>query len=183
MNANIICQQAAIYSLQLDHYQTLNQKLIEGFLQYRDKPDIKQTHFFHQRYENIYLDEQHIAAIADIKKAAINSAASLLNKEANTLKAGLWFNAMEKNHITTAHRHDDDDELLSAVYYIQVPENSGDLEFTQQRCTTYLKPQAGMMAFFPPSLMHRVLENKSDELRLSLGINIGPLYQQDDNFS
>ena len=175
MSANIILQQAAIYSLQLENYQALNQKLIEGFLQCRDRPDIKQTHFFHQRYENIYLDEEHIAAIADIKQAAINAAADILNKDAATLKAGLWFNAMEKGHITTAHRHDDDDELLSAVYYIQVPENSGELEFTRQRCTTYLKPETGMMAFFPPDLMHRVLENKSNELRLSLGINIGPV--------
>ncbi len=182
MSTQLILQQPAIYSLHVDNHTTLNQQLVEGFLQHRHRDDIKQSHFFHQRYENIYLDESHIAAIAKIKDAAIMAAAKILKQSDTGLKAGLWFNAMEKGHITTAHRHDDDDELLSAVYYIQVPENSGELEFTHQRCTTYLQPEAGLMVFFPPDLMHRVLENKSDQLRLSLGINIGPLNQSESLF-
>ena len=174
MPAPLKLQHPPLYSVILDDFEKLNQQLIEGFLQHGNDPDVKQTHYFHDRYENIYLQEKHIAAIGKIKQAAVQYAAEILQQPTEQLKAGLWFNAMGKGHVTTAHRHDDDDELLSAVYYVQTPENSGELEFTTSHCTTRLKPQAGMMAFFPPDLMHSVGKNLSDELRLSLGINIGP---------
>ena len=35
--------------------------------------------------------------------------------------------AMDAGQRTTLHHHDENDELLSAVYYIRVPENSGNL--------------------------------------------------------
>lgn len=82
---------------------------------------------------------------------------------------------------TTLHQHDDDDELLSAVYYIKVPENSGTLILHKTPIKTQVTPQEGMFAFFPPDMPHEVTENMSNSARISLGINIGPLHPDDNN--
>ena len=37
-----------------------NQLVLNGFLQQYQQPDIKRTHLFGSRYENIYLNEKHI---------------------------------------------------------------------------------------------------------------------------
>ena len=41
--------------------------------------------------------------------------------------------------------------------------------------TTRLMPKAGNFHFFPPSLSHRVDVNRSQEQRLSLAFNLGPM--------
>jgi len=87
--------------------------------------------------------------------------------------AGFWLNEMEPGHVTLAHRHDEDDELLSGVYYIHVAENSGDLMLEQGGVTTRISPQAGMLVLFPPDVLHHVTENLSTETRLSIGMNFG----------
>ena len=76
---------------------------------------------------------------------------------------------------TTQHQHDDDDELLSAVYYVQVTDNSGTLQLGKGPILTQVTPQEGLFVFFPPNMPHEVTENLSEQCRVSLGINIGPV--------
>jgi len=87
--------------------------------------------------------------------------------------AGYWFNHMPAGAVTTLHRHDDDDELLSAAYYVTVPENSGDLIIHTESGPLRIQPEAGSIIFFYPDVAHEVTENRSDQNRLSLGINFG----------
>ena len=136
--------------------------------------DIRQSHHFGGRYENIYIDSKKIPELDTILHQAIQCASEILDIPTSRLKAGLWFNAMGKGQVTTAHRHDDDDELLSAVYYVRIPENSGQLILSEQNLRTEVTPKAGMFMFFPSDMMHEVTVNNSEEMRLSLGINIGP---------
>ena len=91
------------------------------------------------------------------------------------VRVGFWFNAMQPGQVTGAHTHDDDDECLSAVYYIFAPDNSGDLILHAEEGLFSLKPEAGRFVFFPPSMLHEVTDNQSDEFRLSVGINFGPI--------
>ena len=93
---------------------------------------------------------------------------------ANTLRAGFWFNAMEAGHRTTLHHHDENDELLSAVYYIRVPENSGELILHDDDRKVCIQPQEGKLVMFAPDVLHEVTANLSSGLRLSVGMNIGP---------
>lgn len=162
------------YSAHLDNYQQLNQNLFNGYYQFVNDENIKRSHFFEGRYENIYIGKDAIPELNIILNTAIGHTAHILNLNKNTLKAGLWFNAMEPGHVTLAHRHDDDDELLSAVYYITVPENSGELILRHKQLATHVTPEEGMFVFFPPDISHEVSKNNSNEVRLSLGINIGP---------
>ncbi len=98
----------------------------------------------------------------------------MLGTEADTLRAGFWFNAMEAGQQTALHHHDENDELLSAVYYIRVPENSGDLILHDDDRRVCIQPQEGKLVMFAPHVLHEVTVNYSSELRLSVGMNIGP---------
>ncbi|MFW2373869.1 MAG: 2OG-Fe(II) oxygenase [Gammaproteobacteria bacterium] len=163
-----------LYSYQIEQAEQLNHKLYQGFLSHVDDGDIRRSHHFGGRYENIYIDSEKIPELDTILHQAIACASEILNKPVTKLKAGLWFNAMGKGQVTTAHRHDDDDELLSAVYYIRTPQNSGQLILSDQNLRAEITPKAGLFMFFPPDMMHEVTVNNSEEMRLSLGINIGP---------
>lgn len=150
---------------------TLNRQLYEGFMQHCDAPGVKKTHLFHGRYENIYLDEHHVPALGSLLSLVRGKAETLLQRR--DLAIGCWFNHMPPQALTTRHNHDDGFELLSAVYYVRVPANSGKLILhgdPVQRIT----PEAGLLLFFPPTLDHEVSPNHSDEHRLSIAFNIGP---------
>ncbi len=167
-------QYPQLYAVHLEDASALNQNLFDGFMNHIDDEDIRRSHYFDGRYENIYIGSDKIPEITTILEQVIHYASQILQRPENQLKAGLWFNAMGHGHTTTAHRHDDDDELLSAVYYVRIPENSGELILSDRNFATHVTPQEGMFAFFPPDMMHEVTENKSKDMRLSLGINIGP---------
>lgn len=164
----------ALYSRLLDKADDINSRLLSSFYKHLDDEDNKCTHFFDNRYENIYISSEKIPDKSLILDAAIETAGTILDMDISKLQAGLWFNAMQPGNSTTAHRHDDYDELLSAVYYVKVPENSGELILTVNNFTTHVTPREGMMVFFPADMIHQVTENKSNDMRLSLGINIGP---------
>jgi len=163
-----------LYSAYLDNFEHINPALSGGYFRHADDENINRSHFFEGRYENIYITKEIIPELNTIQNAAIEYAANILELDKNSLKSGLWFNAMAPGHTTSVHSHDDDDELLSAVYYITVPDDSGNLVLHHKHFTTRVTPAAGMFVFFPPDISHEVSRNNSTKTRLSLGINIGP---------
>lgn len=163
-----------LHSQNLDNFDNINQRLIDGLNSHVDNDSTRKSHHFFGRYENIYIDKKEIPSISDILNYAKIYSAEILDCDVNDLKAGLWFNVMNPGDKTTLHRHDDDDELLSAVYYVQVTKNSGTLHLIKDPVKIEVKPKAGMFVFFKPDMPHEVSENLSDECRISLGINIGP---------
>ena len=169
-----LLQHPTFFSAYLDDFENINQALSKGYMDHLNDESIKRSHFFEGRYENIYITQETVKEISIILGAAIEHTANILTTPKDSLKAGLWFNAMEPGNITLAHRHDDDDELLSGAYYIAVPENSGELILSHKNFATHVTPTEGMFVFFPPDIKHEVSRNDSDKTRLSLGINIGP---------
>ena len=157
--------------------ENLNRELLAGFLAHYENADIKRTHLFNDRYENIYLSTAQVPQLAAIFELATAHATAISGNR--NLRAGGWFNYMPPGAVTTAHRHDDDDEVLSAVYYVSVPENAGNLVLHQPGGEITITPEAGMFVFFAPDAVHEVTENKSSEARLSIGINIGPVHEDD----
>lgn len=172
-------QHFSLHTTQLGHFQKLNQQLLEGLNRHIDDKNTRKTHLFFGRYENIYISSDQVPQISEILNSVIKIAAKILKRPSCELKAGLWFNVMNPGDKTTLHKHDDDDELLSAVYYIKVPSNSGSLILGKEPAYTKLTPQEGLLAFFPPNMPHEVTENLSQECRISLGINIGPLLPEE----
>ena len=150
---------------------SLNKKIVAGFSSHYEDSDIKRTHLFNGRYENIYLNENHIPELKAVMEEACRHAQTILGT--SEVKAGYWFNCMPPGAITTVHSHDDDDELLSGVYYVTVPENSGDLVIHTDGEAIKIHPEEGLFVFFKPDVVHEVTQNLSQQERLSIGINFG----------
>ena len=154
----------------------VNQTVLEGFNALKEEDFKTKTHLFNGRFENLYLDPEKIPGLNVIVETAMQEAAKILNLDVNRLVSGFWLNAMRPGDMTTAHTHDDDDELLSCVYYISVPddaEKSGQLIITHDDEQTRITPQEGMFVFFSPATLHEVTENKTQETRLSIAFNFG----------
>ncbi len=172
-------QTSAVYSNSITEPHELNKNLLSAFLRLQNETGIRKTHLFDGRYENIYINAEHIPELALLMKDAIKSAVAILNTE--NLRAGFWFNYMPSGSTTTLHTHDDDDELLSGVYYVHAPDDSGNLilyddaDNNTKKITKKIEiiPKAGNFIFFKPDAPHEVSRNNSNEHRLSIGINFG----------
>ena len=158
----------------LPNATTRNRRVVRAYralgeADYRDR-----SHYIDGRFENVYVETARIPELRLILAHAQACAREILALDDRPLRSGLWFNDMGPGQSTSEHTHEEHDELLSAVYYLEVPENSGDLVLLDRWSSTRLTPRAGMFVFFAPSLPHRVETNRSGQSRLSLGINIGP---------
>jgi len=105
-----------------------------------------------------------------------------------------WANENDKDSSNVIHNHPR--SALSGVYYVQTPENCGDLFFRDPReapamveppmrertswtfqKVTY-KPQVGRLLIFPSWLMHGVEPNLSDQTRVCVSFNVGYTWNQ-----
>lgn len=104
----------------------------------------------------------------------------------------MWINVNTKGNYNTSHTHPG--AILSGVFWISTPENSGNLMFespndhAQYRLfelldsdikdqfnifpTYHFKPNEGRMVIFPPDIRHYVDPNESDEERISIAFNL-----------
>jgi uncharacterized protein (TIGR02466 family) len=103
-----------------------------------------------------------------------------------------WVNINEPGDWNSLHDHNGYDIVLSGIFYVSVPPNSGDLMFFDQRFVNknspyykhYLskiidssnvitfKPKPNYMLLFPPNLLHMVGPNLSQDTRCSVAFNI-----------
>ena len=150
-----------------------NHHLIAAFEQAAAQPRA-QSHFFSGRFENIYIDPDRLIDLPPLLAALQRAATEILQRPVSETLSEYWFNRMEPGHITGLHSHDNDDEVLSVVYYLKVPRNSGNLVLHTPK-KMVIRPRAGDAIFFDPALPHEVTKNNSDETRLSLALNFGPV--------
>lgn len=167
-------QNSTIYIDHLASAAEINRQILNDYHALVEQDMQRRSHFFGGRFENLYIDQQRIPALGQVLAQATIFAASLLNRSELALKRGFWFNDMGPGQSTTRHDHDEDDELLSGVYYIHVPKNSGNLIIHDRYSRTEVTPEAGMFVLFSPSVIHSVTANQSNEKRLSIGMNFGP---------
>lgn len=151
----------------------VNEIILGKYKQLNDDDFKEKTHQFNGRYENIYIETNKIPELEMIVNVALDNAEDILKIKKEKLIFGFWMNEMNAGDVTTAHTHDDDDELLSCVYYINVPEKSGDLIITENNKVTNLKPNEGDFIFFKPDVLHEVSKNESGQSRLSIAFNFG----------
>lgn len=136
--------------------------------------ELRKTHWFDGRYENIYLQRDVHPLLVELIEEALELAAEQLETTADELAVGFWLNLMPPGHSTTLHSHDDMDELLSAVFYLEVPQHSGNLQIQVDGELVNVEPSEGDYLFFSPRLAHAVGQNRSRKPRLSLAMNFGP---------
>lgn len=121
--------------------------------------------------------------------AIANSIPSLEENPIKKIKIFNWVNINSDNHYNVRHSHFNSNNFLSGVYYVSVPENSGRIRFwdprnswiTEMPDNRYfdgghayyaIKPEDGMVIFFPSWLEHDVEPNLSGEERISIAFNI-----------
>jgi hypothetical protein len=158
----------------LDQPDKLNASLYDRFMALSGTDRMMQTHFFAGRFENTYIDKADIPEIAVVLEVLRQQAGRLLDMPVEKLKVGFWFNAMEAGDRTSLHHHDENDELLSAAYYIRVPENSGVLVLHEADRQVSIQPEEGKLVMFAPGMPHEVTPHRGKGLRLSVGMNVGP---------
>ena len=86
-----------------------------------------------------------------------------------------WTIVHEKEHQTYPHNHIEEDYNYACVYWAQTPESSGNLEFYPLGMPgepVIVKPIAGQFMIFPGNIIHGVRQNLSDELRVSMSMNL-----------
>jgi hypothetical protein len=151
---------------------SINEGLQRRFAALRDDSATRRSHYFLGRFENLYVERTRVPEVKPVLDAATAHAAELLGTPA--LRCGFWFNEMGPGQGTTLHSHDDDDELLAAVYYVSVPPGSGRLLLQAGDTVLAVTPEPGLFVFFPPALPHEVEVNAGRGSRLSLAMNFGP---------
>jgi hypothetical protein len=166
---------ASIHGSHLPDAEAINRRILAAFRDLAPEDFSLRTHFFGGRFENLYLEAERIPEVSLVLGHAEACARAFLNHGGQPLRLGFWFNAQGPGQDTSAHTHDENDELVSGVYYVNVPKNSGKLVLMDGQLTIRVMPKAGNFLFFPPTLLHRVEVNRSDEQRLSIAFNLGPL--------
>lgn len=153
--------------------EEINRQIMAAYAPLREEDIVKRSHHFGGRYENLYIERDRIPAIQLVLAQAEEYAKTILQAQ-QPIRSGFWFNDMGPGQSTSEHDHDEYDELLSGVYYVQVPEKSGNLMILDQYSRTEVNSQAGMFVFFAPTVLHSVSANNSSQRRISLGMNFGP---------
>lgn len=89
-----------------------------------------------------------------------------------------WSHILEPKEQTMMHTHVNRQifpETLSWVYYVDVPENSGDLAFWlnvgSKTVVHNVQAQAGTLIIFPDWIPHYTYKNASDSVRISVSGN------------
>jgi len=83
-----------------------------------------------------------------------------------------WFNVNGPGHFNNWHDHGDFGDKISGCLYIQVPEDSGNIEFHKGKEFTSIQPRPGMLILFANNIKHRVLLNSSNEDRITMAFNL-----------
>lgn len=168
---NSVMEQNSYHTFFLTEMCSRNDAIYQAFRSITPAEYDKQTHLFNGRYENIYIKPGSIDQLEPLIELIKLKAADYLQLNSSQIRMGFWFNVMRPGDSTTRHCHDDLDELLSGVYYIRVPKQSGQIILYTQR-PQKISPEEGMLLFFSPALEHEVLKNESSTIRLSIGFNI-----------
>ena len=98
-----------------------------------------------------------------------------------------WTIIHEREHQTYPHTHINSKEDYAVVYWAQAKKGSGLLELYPTGISgeaVYVEPVEGQFLIFPGSMLHGVRQNLSNDLRVSLSMNIAfdtlePLTEKD----
>lgn len=156
----------------LPHADRVNPALISAFEREKQALDVRRTHHFGGRFENIYIPGQRLPELVPLREFAVKAATRVL--QLSPLRYGFWFNETAPGHGTSLHTHEEDEELLSAVYYLTCPEDSGRLVLHHDGGRITVTPRPGLLVLFPPDLPHEVEKNIGQGTRLSVAFNFGP---------
>ena len=154
------------------HWRRDNPAILAAFRALKSEQALTGSHFFGGRWENLSVSRAAAPALEPVLRQVQRCAANILGMQSAQLQTGFWFNETHPGQRTAPHSHDEFDELLSGVYYVRVPRDSGDLRLGEEALR--IRPREGGLVFFDPALVHSVDEHRGEGMRLSVGFNVGP---------
>jgi uncharacterized RmlC-like cupin family protein len=159
---------APLYASRLPDCAELNRRILAAYAALDEGAFTQRSHHIGGRFENLYLDRTRIPEVDEVLAHAERCAREVLGMGSLPLRSGFWLNVQGPGHATSAHTHDENDELLSGVYYVSVPAQSGNLILLDSYREIRVAPAPGMFLSFPPALPHRVETNRSQQERFSI---------------
>jgi uncharacterized protein (TIGR02466 family) len=185
-----------IWHFILDDCQQLNHKLLEEVKaeQQRDQKGEKKSNILGWHSAHDLHQRDGFAEFANIIGENTVEVANELHWDLQRISLKIescW--AIVNGKLASNNVHNHPNSVLSGVYYLQAPENSGVISFYDPRPAAQMllpplteysvstlpkisyQPQAGTMLLFPSWLLHGVEMNLSAELRVSLSFNIAML--------
>tara|TARA_Y100000289_G_scaffold54591_1_gene57120 strand:+ start:273 stop:884 length:612 start_codon:yes stop_codon:yes gene_type:complete len=125
-------------------------------------------------------------ALEDLKKQIYNVCKSIFPSMQGMYFQQMWAAVNKKDNYNTLHQHGQ--YMLSGGYYLQVPENSGEISFRDPRpgaisnwiATNIIRqgewekymPKASDMMIWPAFLDHFVLPSQSDQDRIMISFDL-----------
>lgn len=184
----------SIWNFQIDNYQQLNSLLLQEVdTEYqRDRVGEKWSNVLGWHSINNLHDRHSFGEFTKIVNENVSEVAEFLRWDLQQFSINIttcWAIVNGKFALNSTHNHPN--SILSGVYYLQVPEQSGSIFFADPRPGSQMlippveefnlwtfpkisyKPHVGMMLLFPSWLLHGVEMNMSNEMRISLSFNIG----------
>ena len=88
----------------------------------------------------------------------------------NNVPTAVWFNINSKNAHHRWHSHGGASTI--GIFYIKIPNNSGNIEFRHNKEIQSIAPYEGLLLIAPAGMEHQVLPNNSNEDRISMAFNL-----------
>ena len=160
--------------------KNIRSQITDSIFKLKDKKTY--SHNINGRWENHYLDIEHVSEIKKIFNLACSEGKKITDhslvipfKELGFIKNEFWFNIARLGESTGWHDHKEN-AILSGVYYLQTPKNSGNIIFRKKINNSWykwsVKSRTGKMILFDSRLEHSVETNKSKDMRVSLAFNL-----------
>jgi len=125
---------------------------------------------------NMMLDKIKAGNFTDLTKDTMYIGKDMIQKimkpifdklKINYIVNSAWIHfMMPGSNQDTGHNHPED----VGVYYIQVNEKSGNLFFNNLNIE--ITPKVGLFVIVPAEEIHSMLENKSNEIRIAMGMEL-----------
>ena len=140
------------------------------------------SHKINGRWENQYLDYQFVPEIKYIFQKAcqfgkdfISDSLIVPNKSLGLDRDEFWFNIAKPGESTGWHDHKEG-AVLSGVYYLNIPKESGDIQFRFKENNQWdyytIKSKNNKLILFNSNIEHSVTKNRSNKARISLAFNL-----------
>ena len=140
------------------------------------------SHKINYRWENQYLDFAYVREVNYIFRQACHLSRYLIKNPLIVPNKGLgfdrdefWFNIAKPGESTGWHDHKKG-SILSGVYYLKVPQNSGNICFRIKQDEKWyfyeFESRENMLLLFDSKLEHSVTKNLSNQKRVSIAFNL-----------
>lgn len=162
-----------IWSKVIDNYENINSKIIDTINVHRSANPSGLTDNINV---NVWQSNWNMESEKGFKE--IVESAQLLTKEIaenilnfknfNSHVVDCWANVYPKGGYCNIHSHFP--ATFAVVYYVKVPDNSGDIIFPD--ADLKITPHNGLMLCFEGNVWHGVEPNNTDQDRIIIGINV-----------